>query len=116
MTVSVVSNKKNLSATVHLNATGTVTVQSLKVGDEVLTGLTIDQVFAGCASGTHVTIKRGGELVGLYDSTGWYDYSGCGMQLSLYPTEDLEITFSGEGYIMIELKKIGTFTSEYLRA
>lgn len=120
MTTTVTSNKKNISAQVHLNATDTIvvagnnSVSDIATGDEVLTGADITQVFAGCTSGGSVTITRGGNLVAAYDSTGWYDYAGCGMSLTVNNTDPLVVTITGTCYAFIELKKRGGGTSQYL--
>lgn len=120
MALTVTANRKNKTAQVHLNATGTIvvagnnSVSTIATDDEVLTGATIRQVFAGCASGGSVVIARGGETVGVYDSTGWYDYAGAGMPLSVNRTANLDITITGTAYILLELTKEGTGSSEYL--
>lgn len=122
MTVTVTANRKNKTAQVHLNATGTIVVagntsiSTIATDDEVITGATIRQVFAGVGGGGHITISRGGAVVGVYDSTGWYDYAGAGMPLSVNRTANLDITFTGgaDSYILLELTKEGTGSSEYL--
>lgn len=122
MTITVTSNKETISAAVHLNATGTIvvagnsSVSTIATGSEVVTGASITQVFAGCDGTGHVRISRGGQAVAIYDSTGWYDYAGSGMSLTINPTANLDVTFVGSAncYVFIELQKQGTFTSEYL--
>jgi len=120
MTTTVTSNKRNISAQVHLNATDTIVVagatgvSDIAIADEVLTGAYITQVFAGCTGGGSVTITRGGELIGAYDSTGWYDYAGCGMSLNINAADPVVVAITGTCYAFIELKKKGAGTSEYL--
>jgi len=129
MTINITSNKKNLSAAVHLNANATIvvtgnstaivansTISSIAISDENLTGATITQTFAGCDGTGHIRIERGGEVVAIYDSTGWYDYAGSGMSMNVNKTANVNVTFVGSSncYVFFELQKEGTFTSEYL--
>lgn len=114
-------NRKNTSAVIHLTANASITVagnsavSGIATGNEVLTGCTITQVFCGAGNGAHWTVKRGANTLLVLDSTGYFDYAGSGMALNIDPGATIEATLNGgtDGYLLIEVQKIGTFTSEY---
>lgn len=132
MATTITHNRKNTSAVIHVSsANSTIKVSGnstttnvdstsvcLAIGDEILTGVNITQVFYGIAPGTdgHVVIKRGANLVAVYDSTGYVDYAGSGMSLNKDKAANLVIEFAStaNAYVMIEVQKEGSFTSEYL--
>jgi hypothetical protein len=131
MAVTITSNKKNRSACLHINANATIvvagnsSVSNVATSDETLSGVTITQVFWGIdpSNDGHAMITRDGSIVGVYDSTGYKDYAGNGMALNVNSTANIEVTFHGsrhgggtaEGYLFIEVQKIGTFIDEYFR-
>lgn len=122
MATTITVNRKNTSAVLHYNSSGNTIVagnsstSNIATGNEVITGATITQVYWGCDGNGHIQVKRAGNLVGVYDSTGYKDYAGCGMPLNVNPTANIEVSFVGSAnaYLMIEVQKSGTFTSEYL--
>ena len=128
MAVSIISNKKNTAATIHVSAANTTIVVSgnstttnvdatstcLAVSNEVLSGAYIAQAFWGVETG-YIVVKRGTTPVAVYDSTGYKDYAGCGMALTVGQSANLTVEFVGtaNGYVLLEVQKVGTFTSEY---
>lgn len=116
MSKTVLSNKPGTSAVVHLNSSNTIvvagnsSVSDIAYGNEVLTGAYIAQIFQGTGAQGHITLTRGGEIVGVYDSTGTFDYAGAGMALTLNQESDIVVDFVGtaNAYVMIELQKVGT--------
>ena len=133
MAVNVISNKKNASLVLHVasansgnivvvgnsttsNIGGTSTC--VAVSDEVLTGAYITQVVWGCDGTGYIEVKRGANLVAIYDSTGQHEYAGTGMPLNMYPAANVVINLIGSAncFIVMELQKIGNFTSEYLQS
>jgi hypothetical protein len=132
MAVTITSNKKNTSATIHVSAANTTiqvsgnstttnvdsTSTCLALDDEVLSGVYITQIFYGIEpSGTpgYAVLKRGSTVVGVYDSTGYKDYAGNGMALTVGQSANLSIEFVGtaNGYVLLEVQKVGTFISAY---
>ncbi len=120
--MSVVHNRKNLSFVVHATANLTLTiagnnsVSNVAIGDEVLTGAAIKQVWFGSEAGAGTWfVKRGSNTVGVYDSTGWHDYAGNGCMLNKDSAATLVLELSGttNGSIMVELQKLGTLPSNY---
>lgn len=121
--MAVTINRKNTSAVIHLtanavvNVAGNSTTSDIATDNEVLSGCTITQVFCGASSGanSYWTIKRGANTVLVLDSTGYYDYAGAGMALNIDTGATLtaNLVNGGDGYLLIEVQKIGTFTSEY---
>lgn len=120
--MSVVHNRKNLSFVVHATANlsltiaGNSSVSNVAVTDEVLVGAAIKQVWWGSEAGAGTWfVKRGSNTVGVYDSTGWHDYAGNGCMLNKDSSATLELELAGtaNGFIMIELQKIGTLPSNY---
>lgn len=119
--MTITSNKKNTSACLHFNANASVVIagnsssSNVATSDEVLTGATIVQAFWGNDGNGHIQVKRGGNIVAVYDSTGYVDYAGSGMSLNVSPTANIDVTFVGSanGYLMLEIQKQGTFISGY---
>jgi len=129
MAVSFVSNKKNTAATIHVSVANTTikvsgnstttnvdaTSTCLAVDNEVLSGAYITQVFWGLDPNGTAIIKRGTTPVAVYAAAGYVDYAGSGMALTVGQTANLTVEFVGtaNGYILLEVQKVGTFTSEY---
>jgi hypothetical protein len=130
MAVTITSNKKNTSATIHISAANSTivvagnsvttnvdaTATCLALGNEVLTGVYITQAFYGVDPAGYAVIKRGTTPVAIYDSTGYKDYAGCGMALTVGQTANLTVEFVGtaNGYVLLEVQKAGTLPTEYL--
>lgn len=129
MAVTITSNKKNLSATIHvsnanttLNMAGNSSVSAIAIGNEVLTGAYITQVYFGhdgSSADGGVAIYRGANLVAAYDTTCFMDYAGAGMALTVDQTANLAIKFVGtnNAYCFLEVQKVGNLTanSEYFQ-
>lgn len=123
MAVTITSNKKNTSLVVHVSAanTGNVVVvgnssqSNIATGNEVLTGAYITQAFWGSDGAGSIQILRGSTLVAVYDSTGYKDYAGSGMPLSVGQAANLVVNFVGSSnaYVILEMQKTGTFISDY---
>jgi hypothetical protein len=129
MAVTITSNKKNTSATIHVSAANTTIKVSgnsittnvdasaicLALSNEVLTGAYITQVFFGIEPAGYAVLKRGTSVVGVYDSTGYIDYAAAGMALTVNQTANLTVEFVGtaNGYLLMEVQKVGTLPSEY---
>ena len=126
MSYTITQNRKNTSFVLHVSGanTGNVIiagnsiVSNVAMGNEILTGAYICQVFVGHDGGTAdagVQILRDNTLVASYDTAGYFDYSGAGMPLNVLPSGNLQIKFVGtsNAYCMIEMQKTGTLPSEY---
>ena len=117
----IIANRKNVSTTVHFTANATITVvgnssvSDIATGSEVITGAYITQLWHG-SMGQWV-VKRGSNTVGVFDSTAYNDYAGCGNPITLDQAGNLSVTLEAatNGYIMIELQKVGSFSSEYFQ-
>lgn len=118
----ITANRKNLSATIHFVANGSCvvagnnSVSDIALPGEVITGATITQVWHG--SNAHWIIKRGANTVAVLDSTSYVDFAGCGNALTLDSTQNLSVELVGtsNGYIMIELQKLGASNLSQLTA
>ena len=129
MAVTITSNKKGTSATIHIsNANTTLTmagnssVSAIALGDEVLTGAYITQIHcghSGGAAGAGITVYRGANLVAAFDTSASVDYAGTGMALTVDQTANLAIKFIGtnNAYCFLEVQKVGNLTanSEYFQ-
>ena len=123
MAINVISNRKNTSAVFHFNGSGTLVVagntavSNVAIGDEVLTGAYITQAVWGCDGTGHIQVKRGSTLVAVYDSTGQQEYAGTGMPITVGAESNITVDFvnSANSYLLIEVQKIGNFTSEYFQ-
>ncbi len=129
MAVTITSNKKNTSAVIHVSVANTTikvsgnstttnvdsTTTCLALGNEVLSGVYIAQAYWGIDPNGYAVIKRGTTPVAVYDSTGYKDYAGCGMALTVGQTANLTVEFVGtaNGYVLLEVQKAGTLPSEY---
>ncbi len=129
MAVSIISNKKNTSATIHVSVANTTikvsgnsvttnvdaTSTCLAVDNEVLSGAYITQAFWGIDPNGYAVIKRGTTPVAIYDSTGYKDYAGNGLALTVAQAANLTVEFVGtaNAYVLLEVQKVGTFASDY---
>jgi hypothetical protein len=129
MAVTITSNRKNTSAVIHVSVANTTikvsgnstttnvdsTTTCLALGDEVLSGVYIAQAYWGIDPNGYAVIKRGTTPVAVYDSTGYKDYAGCGMALTVGQTANLTVEFVGtaNGYVLLEVQKAGVLPSEY---
>lgn len=119
--MAVTINRKNTSAVIHITANSTITVagnssvSNVAINNEVLTGCTIVQAFSGAGNGAYWTVKRGANTALVLDSTGYYDFAGSGMALTMDPGATIvaNLVNGTDGYLMLEVQKIGTFTTEY---
>lgn len=126
-----ISSRKNTSFVLHVSAanTGNVviagnstttnvngTTTCVAISNEVITGAYITQAVWGSDGAGSIQVFRGPTLVAVYDSTGQKDYAGCGIPLNINPTANLSVNFVGSAnaYVILEMQKQGTFTSEYL--
>lgn len=117
MAASILKNSGNGSVILHAtsNATfiiaGNNSVSNVATNNEIVSLATIKQVWSGSSSGNgaYWVLKRGANVVGVYDSTFWKDYAGNGFALnkdsSANVVVELHNAASDEGYIMIEIKK-----------
>lgn len=124
MAYTITSNKKNTSLVIHISAAnvnlkvaGAVGTSNLAISDEVLSGAYITQAFWGNDGNSHVQILRDAVLVATYDSTGYKDYAGSGMPLSVGQSANLVVNFVGSSnaYCILELQKVGSFVSDYFK-
>lgn len=130
MAVTITSNKKNTSAVIHVSVANTTikvsgnstttnvdaTSTCLAIGNEVLTGAYITQVFWGLDVNGTAIIKRGTVPVAVFAAAGYVDYAGSGMALTVGQTANLTVEFVGtaNGYVLLEVQKAGTLPTEYL--
>lgn len=124
MTYRVQQNRKNTSAVLLVTANSTITIagnsttSNVAMGNEILTGASITQIFCGSSSGNSVywTIKRGSNTVAVLDSTGYFDYAGTGCTLTIDSggTIAANLINGTDGYLLIEIQKIGTFITDYV--
>lgn len=124
MAYTILSNKKNTSAVIHVYASnssfivaGNSTVSNVAISNEIITGGYITQAIWGCDPNGYIVIKRGANSVLFYDSTGQHEYAGCGMPITIDSGANVQVEFvgTGNGFVTFELQKIGNFTSEYVQ-
>ena len=122
MAVTITSNRKNTSAVIHVSSanasivvSGNSSVSNVAMQDEVLTGGYITQIAWGCDGNGHIQFLRNGAVVSVYDSTGYIDYSGCGISLTMNQAANLNINFVGSSnaYCIFEIQKVGNFKADY---
>lgn len=124
MAYTITSNKKNTSLVIHISAAnvnlkvaGNNSVSNLAMSDEILNGAYITQAFWGNDGNSHIQILRDTALVGVFDSSGYVDYAGAGMPMSVGQSANLIVNFVGSAnaYCILELQKTGTFVSDYFK-
>jgi hypothetical protein len=113
----VIANKRNGRVTLHntANATyiivGNNSVSNVAIGEEVLTGARISQIFWGCDAG-HWKVTRGANVIAVCSSTGsgHYNFAAHSVSLSQDAAANVSVTLHGasNGFIVIELTKEGT--------
>lgn len=122
MPYTILSNKKNLAATLHFtgaNSTvivaGNTTNSNVATGNETLTGGVITQLYWGVDTGS-VQILRGANIVATLTQSGSKDFAASGLALTKDQSANVNVNFVGtaNGYVLMELVKTGTFISEYL--
>jgi len=92
---------------------GSTPASEIAIGDEQINGVSIRQLFWGCAPSEHIQILRGSTLIGVFDSTAYVDFAGNGIPLTLLPSSPLTVNFSGSNsYCLIELRKLINTTSD----
>jgi hypothetical protein len=121
MPYSVVSNRKSTSVVLHFASsnstvlvTGNTATSNIALAGESITGAYITQAVWGCDPNGYITVKRGGELVAAYDSTGQHEYAGCGMPINVGATAanlQVDIIGSTNCFLLLELQKQGNLTA-----
>lgn len=113
MSYVIMSNKPNLSFTLHVTGNcdiiiaGNNSVSNVASSDETLTGAYINQIAWACAPDTHIQIRRGSSLVAVYDSSSQHEYAGCGMPLNVNSEKTMSVRFYGSGgFCTIEMQKV----------
>jgi hypothetical protein len=123
MAVTITSNKKGTAASIHisnanatLTMTGNSTVSAIALGDEVLTGAYITQLYFGhdgSAADGGLAVYRGANLVMAVDTSTYVDFAGAGMALTVDQSANLGIKFIGtnNAYCFLEVQKVGNLTA-----
>jgi len=121
MPYSVVSNRKSTSVVLHFASsnstvlvTGNTATSNIALAGESITGAYITQAVWGCDPNGYITVKRGGELVAAYDSTGQHEYAGFGMPINVGATAanlQVDIIGSTNCFLLLELQKQGNLTA-----
>jgi len=117
MTYRITSNKKYGAAVLLFTASngaitiaGNSSVSAIATSDEDLAGAAITQMWFGSPSGNSAywVVKRGANTVFVADSTAYLDFRGNGAGLSLDSSGTLSANLigSGNGTLIVELKKI----------
>lgn len=127
MATTVISNRKNTSVVLHFASsnstiliTGNTATSNIALPGETITGAYITQSAWGTDGSCYITVKRGGTLVAVYDSSGQHEYAGTGMPINVNNTAaNLQVEFVGStnGFLLLELQKEGNLTanSEYFQ-
>lgn len=113
--MSIIINKKGLSAVIHLtanaviNIAGDSTTSDIAVGTEVITGASIKQIWYGSNNG-HWAVGRGSNTAAILNNTGHMDFISHGITLNkdTGATLTANLNSTGVGFIIIEVSKIPT--------
>ena len=92
------------------NIAGNSSTSDIAISNEVLTGAYIRRVWWGNDSG-YWTVKRGSNTVMVLNGSGSMDFSETGAVIVGNNASNVAVTCSGNGFIMIDLAKIGSWTS-----
>lgn len=127
MPYTIISNRKNTSIVLHFASsnstvlvTGNTATSNIALSGEDITGAYITQAVWGCDPNGYITVKRGGQLVAAYDSSGQHEYAGCSMPINVGSTAanlQVDIMGSTNCFLLLELQKQGNLTanSEYFQ-
>lgn len=122
--MTVISNKKYSSAVLHFTANASVivagnnSVSNVAIGDEVLSNGSISRVIWGCDAGRWLvkTANSSANVVVMVcnaSGPGEYDLQAARSTIPLFTaTHDriqVELNGAANGFILIEVKKSGTF-------
>lgn len=110
----VLSNQLGGKYVVLCTANDTIQAASANAtAGEIVTGLTINQVWTGLDSGFW-KISRGSNTVLITNSSDYYDFSGAGQALTLDPAANVVVECTTANCtMMIDFTKQSSFTSEY---
>ncbi len=116
MAYVVMSNKPSVSVSLHVTSNTTITVpgsygvSNLSAPGETLTGAYIAQVHWSCPPGQYLRITRNGFVVGIFDSSSYIDFAGCGMPITKAANKNITFEFigPGNGYCIVEMQKVFT--------
>ncbi len=119
MAGEILINRKNTSVVLHATSNttwvvaGNNSVSNLTAdATEIVVGAGIAQIWFGSPSGNSAywVVKRGANVVGVFDSTTYLDFAGSGCSLNKDRTANVvvELVGSANGFIMIELQKLGS--------
>lgn len=124
--MAVISNRKYSSATLHFTANATIkiagnnSVSNVAIGDEVLTNCSISRVIwgndAGCwliksanSSANSVIMVCNASGPGVYDLQG--NRATIPLMVATHDSLHVELNGAANGFIIIEVKKVGSFPS-----
>lgn len=116
MAYRILNNKLYASATILFTSNDTIiiagnnSVSNVAIGDEILDGVTISQLWFGSPSGNaaYWTLKRGSNTVFVADSTAHIDFRKNGNVLTIDSDATLVANLVGTtvGTLIVEIKKI----------
>lgn len=112
VTYEVLSNKKNRSVTLLVSNTSTIELigntetSDVALSGEEVYGASLYKAQWGINKGGSIQVARGANLVAVYDSTNFHDYSG-GMVITNDSQASLNVTFINveSGFLLLELRK-----------
>ena len=122
MAYTIEQNKKNKSFVIHVTSNSTITVagnnsvSNVAIDDEVLTGATISRAIWGTDGTAYISVLRGANNVAFFNTSGMIDFAGNGMAITKDKEANIVVNFTGsaDAYLLLECKKEGGGSSEYL--
>ena len=110
----VLSNQLGGKYVIHCTANDTIQVSSANsTAEEVVTGLTINQIWFGLDSGSW-KVSRGANTLLVTDTSGYFDFSGAGQALTFDPAANVVVNCTAANCsLIIDFTKQSTYTSQY---
>lgn len=114
--MSINTNQGMKRVVLHFTANGSANIvgnssqSDVAMSNEVLTGAYIRRVWWGADTGSWI-VKRGGNTVLVLSGTNSMDFAEAGAAITGNSAANVSVTLTaGNGFIMLDLSKIGTFT------
>ena len=116
MAVRYINNKRQsvdvlITSNTTITVAGNNSVSDIAIGDQILTGATIKQLFCASPSGNgaYWEISRGSNVVFTPDSTAYIDFAGNGMPMNVDQAETIVCNLfragDDEGSLWMQLHK-----------
>lgn len=115
-----VTNRQNLSTTIHFTASnscivvGNSTTSNVATGNEVIQKGYISHIHYGTANttGSNIVVRRGANSVLTLCGSGFMDFAGSGDQIMVDSTATVNVAITGTGFAIVKIQKVCANTGD----